>query len=571
MTMLQYRSTQDIPGLAHLSGPPVIDARLKVVWLEDKDVAGLSDLLTPFVQVTRLRVPESAQALLNAQQTIVGRGMIASRYELPECPHDIYIADHRLNEAPMNEVSETSLAQQAEACGLTTAVMMAVSFPAHPATVIPYTAYKDQVKYQRDLLKKLCPGYVNVLWDKELGKLELGVDRVLVDALTAHREFLVAAAGNGFIHLRLRERERMRAEIEGSSTERCVWLAERVISLETEWGSRNICLGALWPELALALNNSPVEASTRAEILDWLERFPVPKDEELQAGDLAYQYFWLSISKKSDARYKLAHMLRSGFGPIGTTAANSRVREICTEIGLDSDAVQAYVDAACNRRDPVRIAIPPEWQAPHLRNAAKNAGLQESGVRLAVLCVLVCEEAARSFVRDGCVEGFRELLLCWCREYRMDETKIEKLIGLMVSTYVGRDSHGDDEIEALGGAIAELFGIGGPSDIYDPALESVLGLLERWAQHEKTDPLSATYVPRLIDPLPEQLDTADDGVKGVAEGRVGKALMRIGFSKPTELLFVGKRDQITALERRVMHRFAKELRFPKASWPGWMT
>ncbi|MCI0622746.1 MAG: hypothetical protein L0387_13980 [Acidobacteria bacterium] len=578
MTMLQFH-TQDIPGLAHLSGPPIIDDRLKVVWFEDKETVGVSQQLIPYVQVTRLRVPESAEALLKAQQTIVGRGMKASRYELPECPHDIYIADHRLDEAPTNEVGEPSLARQAEACGLTTAVMMAASFPAHPATVIPYTAYKDQVKYQRDLLKRLCPGYVNVLWGNELGKLELGVARVLFDALIAHREFLVAAAGNGFIHLRLRERERMRAEIERSSTERCVWLAERVICLETEWGSRNICLGALWPELALAIENSPVDALTRAAILDWLEGFPVPTDEQLQARDLAYRYFWLSLSKESDARYRLAHILRSGVGPIGTTAANSRVREMCTEIGLDSDAVQAYVDAACNRREPVKIAIPPEWQAPHLLNAAKKEGLQESAVRLAVLCVLVCEEAARSFVREEIVEELpgvaRELLSCWCRVYRMDETNIIDRLRELVSAYVRQDSPGDDENEVLGtitklealGAIAKLLEIG-PSSVSGAALKSLLGLLERWAQSEKTAPLSATYVPRLIDPLPEQLGTADEDVAG---DRVGKALMRIGFSKPTTLLFVGNGDQITPVERRVMHRFAMDLRFPKASWPGWMT
>lgn len=566
MTTSITASSEHVPGLEYLSGLPVVDGRLKVLWLEDKIEVDLSIELEPFIQVTRLLVPEAAEALLQAQRTVVIGARRAAAYELTECPHDLYIADHRLDEAPTNVVGDSTPARRAEAAGLTTAVMMALSFPAHPATVMPYTAHDEQIRNQRDLLKRLCPDFVNVCWGNEVGKLGRGLAQVLLDTIKAHRAFLADPTNRDLIYLRLTEAARVRAAIETSFRKREPWPGQQVITLETQWGSRSILLGALWPEAAL--RKDVLDASRQAEILSWLDSFPTPTDEELAARSLADRYFWLSMSDKSKARYRLAHMLRAGFGPDEGSETNDTVRETCAAIGLNPVTIQDYVAAKQLGAEPPKVSIPPEWRVPHLIDAAKKEGLQNAVVRLAVLSLLVQEEAARSAIRDeltdDLTEPARELLALWSRTYGWGHAETIGRLGRLVAAYVQRDRFDEDD-ESLG-AIKLLFE-NAPSAVSNGGFQALLALLSFWDDSHRTDALTARDLPRLIDPLPQQLDTADDKVAG---DRIGHALIRLGFPHPTALLSAGNSDQITAIERRAMQRFALDLAFPSDRWPSWM-
>jgi hypothetical protein len=321
-------------------------------------------------------------------------------------------------------------------------------------------------------------------------------------------------------------------------------------------------------------------------------------------------------------------MLRAGVSPTGTTSANILVRNLCAEIGLDPAAVDGAVrvpdseSASVNvarvpwqhSRDKVatlgaeigkRLAVPRAWRAPHMLNTASEEGLQKPVARLAVLCLLVREEAARWDMRERLLDELpkeaKEVLSVWCGNLETTPAEMIEGLGKLVDIF---RNEGEIEATEAANAITRLFQLG--SDITRQTQDSLLGLVDRWRRDDnETGPLTPRFLARLIDPLPEQFDTADEDL---SEGRIGKALARIDFGRPdprrarsraakdggergkdesqaivqpeagiadgvkglSALLSAGNGDQISASEREVMHRFALDLGFPKASWPSWM-
>ena len=107
---------------------------------------GLNVHLQDFVSLTRAFVPESAEEMLAICRGSAAKANQRQEYDLPYCPHDIYIADFDLTAAPSRVVEKPSDASKAKAAGVTASVLMAANFPLHPATVIPYTAKAEQLK-----------------------------------------------------------------------------------------------------------------------------------------------------------------------------------------------------------------------------------------------------------------------------------------------------------------------------------------------------------------------------------------------------------------------------------------
>jgi hypothetical protein len=633
--MVDVRSTQHwaIPGLHYLSGAPVPnDRRLKVFWLDDKTTFALTEDLKSFIQVTRALAPESSELLLRASRREVWEGRGAEKYELHNCPHDVYLADFRLSEAPEGEFGgELSLASRAEAAGLTTAVLMAASFQDHPATIVPYTAFEEELQAQRDLLKRLGPDFINIRWGDELGKLEQGVGSVLEKAISEHRRYLPLAAQRGFIHLGGTERERLAKIIdlrEGSAP--VPWDLE--INFETQWGRRRLFLFALWPELGIEPGAS-IPGTQLGDVLKWLEEFPPHSDAQRAAADLAYTFFCQRISLRSHDRYLLGSWLREGFGP----DERNDVKILCDKIGLQESAVQAYAEAVRNanaiernlnklqakrreleKKKPAKhsspdseisasqvrsrsedlqeqiagllkelkqsrliasdlgsqVVIPVDWSCPHLLSRDIKRLVDEEALRLAVLFLLVYEAAFRwscsELLSDALVERGREGRLNWStgspypssgevasfiQEVRYKSEAWAE--GTIAQAQPNEILEAQMDLRPL----AELLGVEGALDFFDSLDPEARDL---WRAMR---PMTTGIIAQLLDPLPEQIQTADVSFK---EGRIGVALSRINLGQITELLSGEGRGVLADFERRATAQFALDIGFPSGAWPRWL-
>lgn len=597
-------------GLHYRTGPPLSgDRRLKVLWFEDELDIKVPQDLHGFLQVTQVRVPEVAECLLLAQRATVLRARHEPTYALPECPHDIYVADFKLDAAPRNEVDEPSLAAKARAAGLTSSVMMAVNFPLHPATVMPYTAHVEQLAEQRDLLRRLSPEYVHIQWGKELGKMsEGGSNRVLKEAVQVHRDYLPTAAERGFIHLSRQECERLRSLVTKYADAGTIWPDSTTISFETEWGTRSIFLSSFWSQLAV--RGSVLSRDEADAVVKWLDLFPVPTFQEVLAAELAFTYFFRRISGKSWDRYALAARLRDGAGP----SADPEVRAMCEEIGLPSMPVDNCARAVeeankldaqlarAKRRDEkaaVRklsrllraarqkvdrlekgVIIPADWRCPHLLKLERRL-FDDETKRLAVFFLLVYEEARR-WAFAGCVveslsADHKKLIQRWLSGAPYSEGETDEVIVRLLhrvrervraerleksrASYLRRRL--DSRYESLKALASEL----------KISAETLGGMLEEATKDMLPEivPLTVGSIARLIDPLPEQLLTAD---VSFGEGRVGKALSRLRPGKKglnvQKILSCDPDQQLSAAEKLAVERFATNLSFPKAWWPPWM-
>ena len=593
-----------IVGLESLASVPAEDNfRVKVLWFEDKGPIGISQNLKSFVQVTRAWIPEAAEELLATEREQVAQAVHSPVYRLAECPHDIYIADHFLFEAPTNDYGQPTPARLAEAAGLTASVMMALSFPAHPATVIPYTAYEERVRNQRDLIRRFCPKFINIRWDDKFGKMQSDFALLLVEALRAHREYLPVAAAAGYIHLRSEERERLNRELT-SIVKSGRRLGKLRMSLETNWGSREILLGGLWPDLALSLD--PLSGLECEQLLVWLDSFCVGGLDEQIAAQFARAYFWMSVSSRSEARYRLSHRLRMG------VEANDRdVSGLCERIGLPEGKVFEYAELvsrlrimerkldviragrgqdlgarevelvveslAVHREEAARVSsllrLPYGWSVKHLLNAMRGFGDQIK--RLAVFFLLLHEEARRWAFREALLEempGLKTLVQGWYKAYKrhIPELSGDKIVLRMAQAVQGLESAQRLDEDVKGG---EEGGVGDIAEgliacgIPEGEVQDFFDLLGHPITVVMMTPLTVDWVPRLLDPIPEQIDTAD---ADVTAGRIGVALKRIGIGDIGALLAPGGGGQIRREEREALRRFAMDLGFPRSKWPAWM-
>jgi hypothetical protein len=558
--MSRTLTPKDIPGLSYLCGDPTPDSRIKVIWLEDKIELDIALQAQSYVHVTRLKVPEAAERLLEltrADSFATQRGPV---YTLAGPPHDVYIADHRLDEAPTNEVGLPTLARQAEAAGLTTAILMALNFPAHPATVSPYTAHEEQIRSQRDLLQRLIPKNINVTWTNNVSKLELGTEKVLNDALKAHRDFMPIAAGWGTLHLRVPERERVRSEIDECLEKRQSWPEFRQITLETKWGARRILLGALWPEIFEHEEDEPLAEALHAKVVAWLDGFPTPTHEEKTAGKLAWEYFQLRTSERSQMRYEFADLVREGTDLLDGTDNAKRLRELSGQIGLDIQGVRVAVQAEKEGGVAPELVIPPDWTKPHLFATAKEMHLPRSTRRLAVLFLFVYEAAMRASLHDYFASDAEESSNGKTRSSpRFDINAAAKCHEGLKVIQLGGDV-GWAEKRANKEFLRKLY------EDHDA--------MERWNIYSRmvpvwnlTLPMTTRYVPRLLDPLPKKAGTCD---ADFGPSHLGKALYRIGFKDIGALLAPGNEAQLSQAERTAMQRFARDLAFEEAMWPQWM-
>lgn len=610
----------EIPGLRFITGAPgTKDHRLKLLWFEDEDAFAVSSVMANYVCVAIASAPDPAAEILRRSRDD------AMKHELDHdrlfCPPDLYIPDFDLGAAPAGH-SPTD-AGKATAAGLLSAMLMATTYPNHPATVLPFTGRPDQETHHYELAKLFSPPYVNVLWEYRQGKQSLGVAKVLRTVLIAHRKHLALSASRGLVHITYRERQRLVASRKLT--------VDDTITLQTMWGPRKILLGSLWPEHVTARDGNE---TLYGSVKQWVESFPVAQAKERAAAELAYTYFSLRLSGMSDDRYQLSDLIQLGVAP-----SDPDVRTLCDRIGLSMAAIGPYmmvmmevrrlermstrtaerikrakeslrrarddekrdrakvrarknVDLLDELQDKLRVArselkakemqlsLPKRSRCPQLLSREIGSIVDDETQRLSVLYLLILEESRRWALALSLSEELAKRspeLQRFLNNWPMsnapyaDKKEMEDLVrkvrtkaeSLRADIELRRsDSRASirPEIEATLNALASVL------DIEVTDLMFFLGRLDDHAYSWfASAPLTPRATAQLIDPLPEQVLTADAKFR---EQRVGQGLARLGLNV-SEIL-APRGYELPINECVAVVRFAHELAFPRSEWPSWL-
>jgi len=580
--------------------------RLKVLWIEDNikvirtairdEIADVA----PYFKIWVALEPYDIKAgLLGLKETAKCALWVGDEYNNPVFPLDGYLADYNLGssgtpterrldlreevdeisglldyseEIPPEEIDQLAtgemelrdLAKGAQAAGLTSAVLTALNFEGHPAVVIPYTAYPaDQLTHQRAILMLLTPDSVFVQHGKEKDLAKEPIMKKLKPLAEVYRTNLVTWAEEGVVQIPYGERNRLldllskRCEDSGDGR-RVRWRSEDDLAVQTAYGRRQLSCASLW----FHGHDAPPRYD---EVSAWVERFPVPRPAFRQATELACKYFQLGVTEKSMDRYELSRLIRQ-LRVHNQNLAKASKKDVPSRTvarGSLTDGqvaqVEELIEVLCQQMgvNPKEALERPEdfkllnqgWVKPHMLSRSEA---DDDVARLAVHMVVLLAIAGRTHRN-------REFI----GTYQPD------LQGLLDDIAEGRPPRfvSPEGKDVTGGDIDPWSNLG--------LMLSLIGIEKIRISEDKKKylvperpPLEPKDIIPYLDPLPEQLLTADEDI---ASGRIGVKLRRMEPSISLVDLLAGTGANISPVERCDLRAFASEIYgFPMRHWPEWL-
>ena len=548
------------------------DYRLKVLWIEDDQAVRLLHLKTisRYFKIWRARTPEKVadRVRLDFKDAFYMRADPGT-YDLPCLPVDGFLADFDLSaaaeDAPTREIEDDdksvhdlndeettdyveddegtdettpearSAARDAEAAGLTTAVLTALNFEGHPSVIVPYTGRQEQLSSQRALIRLLAPSSIIISDGSELDLGKVTVAAKLQQFAIDYREALLRWAGNNIISIPSKERTRLkelaarRASGEKGELRMC-WDDDDIIVIDTSYGRRGLSCAALWYRV-------DGQAPTLAEVSAWIEKIPTPGPVYAEAVELAARYWSYSRTDQSRYRYILSRLLRERMATVPSSWATTKdddIRMLCDLCGVSfEDAVQT----------PEAVKLASGKFVQHLF----DSGARREVIRLAVFMLLTLEYAARWAAvqrKAGPLWEFRHPF-----DYKDDgmedrapvtfaEIEAKELAGIDLTQFSATVVPlGFDSISFKDGEI----------------------LLER-------ERVRDSDMAQRLDPLPEQLLTTEQKFSGE---RIFQRLKSNGI-KLKELITGIDGWGPEPHELREVQYYAKEIDFPPNAWPEWL-
>lgn len=534
------------------------DHRLKVLWIEDKLPASLSSTLSRYFTVWRAwRPDEISQRLREELVAIYLQRGEARAYNMGCLPFDGFLADFNLMGAgldaesrvdseedndsipyPNEEVESglSDLAQGAEAAGLTAAILTALNFDSHPAVVVPYTAYQEQLSRQRALILLLAPASLVISKGSELDRgKESDLGPKLQQFADDYRNQLPRWASHDVVSIPSGERQRVEVLAKeraygNEEAEKVKWDDLDYIVVDTLYGRRRISCGSLWYRFD---GSDP----SLAEVNKWLEQMPIPTAVYSAAVRLAEDYWRYSETDASRYRYMLSRLIRSvKAAKPGSYEATTRsnIKLLCNAFGVDFDAAMD---------SPSSVTVAERKCIPQLLISDETKEVK----RLAVFILLIMEYAGRWASTQN------EADLLW-KLSRVVDFKDEGMEDRPIRRFDEIDLDNKDglDMETLRTVVTDLG--------YDGLVIDKGELLLHRVQVRDSD------MAQRLDPLPEQLLTTEEKFSGE---RVYQQLKRIGIDLAA-LIANTEGGGIEPDERREVQYFALDIGFPPSNWPEWL-
>lgn len=289
------------------------DGRVKILWIDD-----LYEQIVP----TNLRDEAEWFALTCASgpsdiRTLLDEGIISDTkggsklldYSLRGFPFDVYLTDFRLcdkkNGGCVASDAHLAAGLHAPAAGFLLGLLTALRWPAHPQSIIPYSAYDEEFGQIWKLSHSVCPPSVNVVWNEGISKGKRDPYALLKYVGPTFRASITKATVSGVLQILFKERDRWEATVSSA--------AETVNARELVWfvgqyGLRPFLLGALFYD-QLDKKTTTVPA---AAVREWLAQLPINDPLEREARRLAAFYWTLRSSEVSKDVYALIRRFKSG-------------------------------------------------------------------------------------------------------------------------------------------------------------------------------------------------------------------------------------------------------------------
>lgn len=532
------------------------DYRLKVLWIEDKLPAKISSALSRHFTVWRAWRPDEVSYKLKKQlaEIYLQRGE-AKAYRLPDFPFDGFLSDFNLIGAGLDAESRLEsdsedesraasdeeinqelgdLAKEAEAAGLSAAVLTALNFDSHPAVVVPYTAYQEQLSKQRAIILLLAPPSLVISKVSELDLGKESLESKLQQFSEDYRINLTLWAGNNVVSIPSGERQRLldlaKARTHGSNEESQVkWEVGDHIVVDTIYGRRRLSCGSLWYRFD---GGTP----SFTEVEEWINKIPVPKAVYSAAVRLASEYWQYSETEISRYRYTLSRLIRSLGAASGVTAENTKtdVKLLCELLGINFESAIS---------SPEIVKMGQNKFVEHLL----SSGETKEVMRLAVFMLLTMEYAAR-----------------WAsvQEETDDLWKLRRIIDVVDQGMADRPLKTFDEInvDKINGIdMVRLKQVMDELGYSGLAVEKGELLLHRLTVRDED-------MAQRLDPIPEKLLTTEQDFSGE---RVFVGLRRNGINLKA-LIANTDAGGIQPDERKEVQQFARDIGYPPSDWPEWL-
>ena len=271
--------------------------RLKVLWIEDHaENLPLKSVAEAFwnkrVTVDWCDSPESAIDLYQNDENME-KPSPSQTYDLAHAPYDVIIADCKLDSP-----SDHSLAAEAPAAGLFTAVLAALKYPNYPVVIIPYSASRDEYESIWKLLQLVCPQSIHIFWEQNVLELENTLLRTLA---REYRCALKKSLNEGIVYVSPSEARRLLQINKNGKID-----AKELITLKTPWGQRSIRLTVLFFDKQ-GHGNLPADP-----IHKWIEENVQWSEEENRALELADEFWKMRESCQSQIIYLIAQLAQRG-------------------------------------------------------------------------------------------------------------------------------------------------------------------------------------------------------------------------------------------------------------------
>lgn len=545
------------------------DYRLKILWIEDKiEKLPAPEVISQYFIVWRARRPDEIADKLKQELDYIGdQHGNAKMYDLPCLPFDGFLADFDLTGAskdaesrliteaeadvmidptegldvtfkesgfasdPGEELRE--LAKDAEAAGLTAAILTALNFDDHPSVILPYTAFPEQLSRQRALIRLLAPLSIVI---SRISELDLGkeISEIkLQQFVEEYRNNLQVWASAGVISILSGERQRLQGIAQsrayGSDQSLVKWTDHDFIVMDTIFGRRCISCKSLWYRFDDA-------DPSLAEVNNWLATFPIPTTVYSEAVNLANLYWVYSETEESKYRYILSRLLRSletEQSKASLEVARSQIKELCTRFKVD---FQKAIES------PTEVTMSFGEYVPNLLEYEKDRNV----LRLAAFMLLTMEYAARYAALQDETDPLSKLR----RIIRHKDNRLEEMKVPFSKIDI------DNLIEEHLNITALMADLG-----YNAfSVEKGELLLERATVHDYD-------MAQRLDPIPKQLLTTEQKFSGE---RIYQALKRKLGIDIKAIINGQEKGEIEPDERRELQRFALDIDFPFSDWPEWL-
>jgi hypothetical protein len=517
------------------------DGRLKVLWIEDLPLGiipgpGRLDGIEEWFCIVNVEGPLGLRQLIQDAGPIARRRVSdANIYGLSGFPFDVYLTDFRL----CNKLAEGCDSQAHQQSGLHApsggfllGLLSSLHHPSHPQAIIPYSAYNEEYGQIWRLASAVCPSTINVLWDERVGKGNRNSTDLIRLIGRRYRMALEQGLKDEIIHIPMNERDRWSSLLDSSTQ----LPANEQMVFVGEYGLRPLAIGAFFHDVLEPGRKPWVPAD---EVRRWLETVPVAGPLERQARHIAAGYWMLRCSPLSRALYRIIFLKTNKMDVSGLPD---------TPPGFPSLF---------------------DWKP-----AQDEDGNGRQVVRLAILFLLIRDHHAREARRNTARATQRQKPLS--REAQNILNALQNSLDPSEST--------EAVIESLTHAAARM----GVEAEVDACLEEIrnhqtLGGLPLFDENLDDDtyseliaqgplPPSEASVIQLVDPIPSRWDQPVTLNK--AKG-IGRAISRLWSKTKDENynfreLLDGDDSHITATEKLVARRYARELMPSENAWPTWL-